>query len=76
MSDLDKLRTTLANERTVLAYIRTALAIIVSGLAAVKFFPDVPLLVLLGWISVGIGIIGLIFGIFRFRKISKSIRKE
>ena len=76
MSDLDKLRTILANERTVLAYIRTALATIVFGMVAVKFFPDIPLLVLLGWISIGIGILGLIFGIFRFRKVSKSIRKE
>ena len=76
MSNLDKLRTTLANERTVLAYIRTALAIIVFGMVAVKFFSDVPLLVLLGWISVGIGILGLVFGFFRFRKVSKSIGKE
>ena len=76
MSDLDKLRTILANERTVLAYIRTALAIIVFGMAAVKFFSDVPLLVFLGWISVGTGILGLIFSVFRFRKVSKSIKKE
>ena len=75
MSDLDALRTILANERTVLAYIRTALAIVVFGMVAVKFFSDVPLLVLLGWISIGVGILGLVFGFFRFRNVLKSIGK-
>jgi len=76
MNNLDKLRTVLANERTVLAYIRTALAIIVSGLAAVKFFPGTPLFVVLGWSAVCAGILGLMFGVFRFRKVAKSIGHE
>lgn len=76
MSHLDQLRTVLANERTVLAYIRTALAVIVSGLAAVKFFPEAPFFVFIGWTGVCAGILGLVFGFIRFRKIAKSIGNE
>jgi putative membrane protein len=76
MSELDKLRTILANERTVLAYVRTALAILVSGMAAVKFFPEHRLIVLSGWLAIATGTIVLIFGAVRFRKIHKTINGE
>ncbi len=76
MSDLDKLRTILANERTVLAYVRTALAILVFGMAAVKFFPEQRLMMLLGWLAIAVGTALLVFGGVRFRKIHKSIKED
>lgn len=76
MKNPDELRTILANERTLLAYVRTALAIAVSGMAAIKLFPETPLVVSAGWIAVAAGIILLAWGIVRIRKVSGSIRKE
>ena len=75
MSELDKLRTILANERTLLAYVRTALALLIFGMAAIKFFPDVPLIVALGWLFLACGIAVLVWGIGHFRKIANLIRK-
>ncbi|MDO8674823.1 MAG: DUF202 domain-containing protein [Candidatus Omnitrophota bacterium] len=75
MNDLDRLRTILANERTLLAYIRTALALLIFGMAAIKFFPDTPIIAFLGWIFMAWGLIILIWGVFHFRKVSKLIQK-
>ncbi|MBI5023605.1 MAG: DUF202 domain-containing protein [Candidatus Omnitrophica bacterium] len=72
----DGLRTNLANERTLLAYVRTALAIAVSGMAAIKFFPESPLVVSLGGLAVAAGIILLAWGIVHIRKVSGNIRKK
>ena len=74
MSDLDKLRTILANERTLLAYIRTALALLIFGMAAIKFFPDVPLIFSLGWLFMACGVAILVWGISHFRRVYKLIR--
>ena len=76
MSELDKLRTILANERTLLAYVRTALALLIFGMAAIKFFPDAPWIVSLGWVFMVCGITVLVWGMLHFRKVSKLIRKE
>ena len=76
MSDLDRLRTVLANERTLLAYIRTSLALLIFGMAAVKFFPDVSIIIFLGWAFMICGISILMWGIFHFRTISRLIREE
>lgn len=76
MSELDKLRTILANERTLLAYVRTALALLIFGMAAIKFFPDAPLIMSLGWLFMACGIAVLVWGISHFRRVSKLIRKD
>ena len=76
MSDLDKLRTILANERTLLAYIRTALALLIFGMAAIKFFLEIPIIMILGWLFIVCGIIVLIWGIFHFREVLKLIRRD
>lgn len=76
MKNPDELRTILANERTLLAYVRTALAIAVFGMAAIKLFPETPLVVSSGWLAVAAGIILLAWGIVHIRKISGSIRKK
>lgn len=66
----------MAKERTVLAYVRTSLAAMAAGLGVVKFFPEHPMAVLLGWVVVAGGMLGLIFGIFRGRRVSKAIREK
>ena len=76
MSELDKLRTSLANERTFLAYIRTALALLIFGMAAIKFFPDSVLIVSLGWIFMTGGVATLLWAVLHFRKVSKLIKKD
>lgn len=76
MGDLDSLRTILANERTLLAYIRTALALLIFGMAAIKFFPDAPIIVSFGWLFMACGIVVLVWGVCHFRRVSKQIRKE
>jgi len=76
MNELDKLRTTLANERTLLAYIRTALALLIFGMAAIKFFPETALIVILGWLFMASGVFVLVWGIGHFRRVTALIRKE
>jgi len=66
--DTDKLRTALANERTLLAYIRTALSAWIFGMAAVKFFSEDILMVLMGWGAIAGGVIILLWGVFHSRK--------
>ena len=72
----DQMRTILANERTLLAYIRTALALLVFGMAAIKFFSETWIIVILGWFFMVCGAGLLIWGLFHFRKVSKLIGKE
>ncbi|OGX08837.1 MAG: hypothetical protein A2Z88_05385 [Omnitrophica WOR_2 bacterium GWA2_47_8] len=76
MSASDRLRTMLANERTLLAYIRTALALLVFGMAAIKFFPDTPVLVSLGWLFMAAGLAVFIWGVSHFRRVSTQIQKD
>ena len=76
MSELDKLRTILANERTLLAYIRTALALLIFGMAAIKFFPDNTIVVALGWFFMVSGVAVLALGVSHFQRVAKLIRKE
>ena len=74
MSELVKLRTILANERTLLAYIRTALALLIFGMAAIKFFSENQLIVILGWFFMVCGLGVLVWGICHFHRVSKQIR--
>ena len=76
MSELDKLRTILANERTLLAYVRTALALLIFGMAAIKFFSGTLIIVTLGWFFMACGIVLFLWGMFHFRNVLKLIREE
>lgn len=66
-------RTVLANERTFLAYIRTSLSITVAGASFIKFF-DVPLVHLLGYVFIPLGLFIGIVGMKRFYKVSKRLK--
>ncbi len=68
------IRTDLANERTLLAYGRTALMVVATGVSLIKFFPESPLAISLGWaLSVAGAIIG-ITGLARFTRLRKRLR--
>jgi putative membrane protein len=75
MSELDKLRTVLANERTLLAYIRTTLSAWIFGMAAVKFFPEHPTVIGLGWVAIAAGTMILVWGTVRARICHKKIHQ-
>lgn len=68
-------RTDLANERTLLAYGRTALMVAATGLTAVKFFPDTPGIVTIGWTLAGVGAVISATGIVRFVKLKRGLRQ-
>lgn len=68
-------RTVLSNERTFLAYIRTALALFATGGFVIRFF-DSSLLEVLGWVFIILGIITVIIGKFRYRKMKRLIEFE
>ena len=68
-------RTILANERTFLAYMRTMLALIVAGISFVKVFED-PIVHVVGWIFIPLGILTLVMGIIRYRTMYLAIPTE
>ena len=67
-------RNKLANERTLLAYLRTSLAFLVAGISMIQFFSQFAFLVT-GYILIPLSFIIIGFGIFRYRKVKKSIEK-
>lgn len=68
-------RTVLANERTFLAYIRTALTLFAAGVTLTFFFESV-VIVMIGWILMPLGVMTLVIGLVRYRKIQRRIRSE
>ena len=66
-------RTAQANERTFLAYIRTALAFGAGGIGLIKFFDESIGIVVLGWLLISLGLVVLIFGVYRFIKFRRTI---
>ena len=68
-------RTILANERTFLAYMRTMLAFVVGGISFIKMFED-PIIHIVGWIFVPLGVLALICGIIRYRAMYLAIPTE
>jgi len=76
MSELDKLRTILANERTLLAYIRTTLALLIFGMAAIKFFPENIFIVTFGWIVCAGGMGVLLWGLYHSRARLERIHRH
>ncbi len=67
-------RTILANERTFLAYVRTGLTLFVAGVTFIHFFHPVVIIVL-GWIFMPLGVIVLIMGVMRYRRMQKLLRE-
>lgn len=72
---LAAVRSILSNERTLLAYFRTALTLFVAGVSFIRFF-GWPVLEVLGYIFVFIGIIILILGVVTYTKMKKLIERE
>jgi putative membrane protein len=67
-------RTVLSNERTILAYVRTSLAIMAVGATLIHFFSEYWIKVS-GLILILSGLLIVIIGIFRFKKMKDSIEK-
>ena len=68
-------RTILANERTVLAYFRTALMLAASGVTLIKFFPDQPGLIAVGYLLILVSPLVLLFGIVRYLSVRSDMRR-
>lgn len=66
-------RTILSNESTILAYIRTSLALVAAGAALIHFFSETWVRASGGFFII-IGVIVIIFGVYRFKKMDKAIK--
>jgi putative membrane protein len=66
-------RTKLANERTLLSYIRASLYLLLGGIALLKLdgFEQIKFL---GYTSLGLTVIILVIGIFRYHKLKRKLR--
>jgi len=67
-------RTTLANERTLFSYIRTSLYLILGGIGFIqlKSFESIQWL---GYLSFGISIVMIIYGLIRYYKLKRKLQK-
>jgi putative membrane protein len=66
-------RTKLANERTLLSYIRSSLYLLLGGIAIIQLegFESIKFI---GYISLGLTIILVVVGIYRFQKLNKQLK--
>ena len=67
-------RTTLANERTLFSYIRTSLYLILGGIALLQL-KEFNHLIWLGYVSFGISLILILYGIIRYIVLKRKLRK-
>jgi putative membrane protein len=67
-------RTTLANERTLFAYIRTSLYLILGGIAFLKM-ESLATVQWLAYLSFGISLVMIIYGIVRYFKLKRKLQK-
>ena len=65
-------RTLLANERTLLSYLRSGAALFIAGISIIHFSHEV-WFTAAGFLCLPSGIITMLFGVFRFRKMSRAI---
>ena len=65
-------RTLLANERTLLAYLRTSVALVIAGASIIHFSAE-SWFWAIGIVSIPVGIVTGAIGVFRYRKVDKSI---
>jgi len=66
-------RTVLANERSLLAYIRTGLALALTGAGCIKLL-EIQSVLILGLGLIGLGVIVVIAGGYRFLRIHNNMR--
>ena len=66
-------RTILANERTLLAYLRTFIGTFSAGIAMIKLF-DTLLIILTGYIFVAMSPFFVIFGVIRYVRFSVKLK--
>lgn len=66
-------RTKLANERTLLSYIRSSLYLLLGGIAIIQLegFESIKFI---GYVSLGLTIILVVVGIYRFQKLNKQLK--
>jgi len=66
-------RTKLANERTLLSYIRSSLYLLLGGIAIIQLegFESIKFI---GYFSLGLTILLVIIGIYRFQKLNKQLK--
>ncbi len=66
-------RTKLANERTLLSYIRSSLYLLLGGIAIIQLqgFESIKFL---GFVSLGLTVILLVVGIYRYQKLNKQLK--
>ena len=67
-------RTRLANETALLAYLRTSLFLISIGLTFIKI-EEFKGIAIIGWICIPFSIILVSFGIFRFVRLNRQMKK-
>lgn len=68
-------RTVLANERTFLSYARTAVIIFITGVTVFKLFPDLIIILIMGWVAVVISTILFFVGLKRYVRRFGSLSK-
>lgn len=66
-------RTELANERTLLAYVRTGIALTAAGASSIHFLGSL-WLDALGWALIGAGVVVLVGGGARYRRVRRLLR--
>lgn len=67
-------RTKLANERTLFSYIRTSIYLILGGIAFIKV-EQFSTIVWLGYISIIVSFIMIVFGLVRFKIMNSKLNK-
>ena len=65
-------RTILANDRTLLGFIRTALGLLGGGLGLVSYLKH-PVIVAVGWLSMSLSLVLLLWGIRRYIQIRRMM---
>ena len=68
-------RTNLANERTLLAYVRTALALAATGVAIPRLVGTHPVLEVIQWTLVALGLATVVVGLRRFYVVRLQISR-
>jgi inner membrane protein YidH len=65
-------RTLLANERTLMSYLRSGAALFIAGVSIIHFSHEIWFTVT-GFLCLPFGFFTALFGVFRYRKMDKSI---